>query len=223
MTEPYAPGGGGHHYKPEILALRRNRRGPRSRPGFRHACAGLTADCTGLAVRKDQHLLMTQPAFGGNIMATIVCRDHRRITTVEPASCSINPVDSRLPCGAFAVKGWQKGKNGRILEGIKNHLMTSRTPKGAGFRRARHRRRLRYAGKSGPAGRQRERACVDAGRMLKIGSDRQDSAAQPVYHAWHFAPSAFGDMESRTCHLAINKGAPIFDVADFVCGRYGTR
>jgi electron transfer flavoprotein alpha subunit len=36
--------------------------------------AGLTADCTGLAVRPDDRLLLqTRPAFGGNIMATIVC------------------------------------------------------------------------------------------------------------------------------------------------------
>lgn len=35
---------------------------------------GLTADCTGLAIGKDDGLLyQTRPAFGGNIMATILC------------------------------------------------------------------------------------------------------------------------------------------------------
>jgi len=40
--------------------------------------AGLTADCTGLAIDPETHnLLQTRPAFGGNIMATIVTPDHR--------------------------------------------------------------------------------------------------------------------------------------------------
>ena len=47
---------------------------------------GLTADCTGLAVAEDTKLLlMTRPAFGGNIMATIVCKDFRpQMSTVRP-------------------------------------------------------------------------------------------------------------------------------------------
>jgi len=40
--------------------------------------AGLTADCTGLAIDPEtRNLLQTRPAFGGNIMATIVTPDHR--------------------------------------------------------------------------------------------------------------------------------------------------
>lgn len=40
--------------------------------------AGLTADCTGLDIDpKDRALLQTRPAFGGNIMATIVTPNHR--------------------------------------------------------------------------------------------------------------------------------------------------
>ncbi|MBD3367684.1 MAG: 4Fe-4S dicluster domain-containing protein, partial [Candidatus Eisenbacteria bacterium] len=36
--------------------------------------AGLTADCTGLAIDDSERLLLqTRPAFGGNIMATIIC------------------------------------------------------------------------------------------------------------------------------------------------------
>ena len=39
---------------------------------------GLTADCTGLTIDEDRGLLLqTRPAFGGNIMATIVCEDFR--------------------------------------------------------------------------------------------------------------------------------------------------
>lgn len=46
---------------------------------------GLTADCTGLDISEDRDLLMTRPAFGGNLMATIVCRDNRpQMSTVRP-------------------------------------------------------------------------------------------------------------------------------------------
>lgn len=39
---------------------------------------GLTADCTGLSIETDERLLkQTRPAFGGNIMATILCKNHR--------------------------------------------------------------------------------------------------------------------------------------------------
>lgn len=39
---------------------------------------GLTADCTGLAIDpENRNLLQTRPAFGGNIMATIITKDHR--------------------------------------------------------------------------------------------------------------------------------------------------
>ena len=47
---------------------------------------GLTADCTGLEVDEEDHkLLMTRPAFGGNLMATIICPKNRpQMSTVRP-------------------------------------------------------------------------------------------------------------------------------------------
>jgi len=46
---------------------------------------GLTADCTGLEIDKESGLLrQTRPAFGGNIMATILCPNHRpQMSTVR--------------------------------------------------------------------------------------------------------------------------------------------
>ena len=46
---------------------------------------GLTADCTGLDVDlKKRLLLQTRPAFGGNILATILCPNHRpQMSTVR--------------------------------------------------------------------------------------------------------------------------------------------
>ncbi len=46
---------------------------------------GLTADCTKLEISEDKQLMMTRPAFGGNLMATIMCTDHRpQMSTVRP-------------------------------------------------------------------------------------------------------------------------------------------
>lgn len=46
---------------------------------------GLTADCTKLEIGQERELLMTRPAFGGNLMATIICPDHRpQMSTVRP-------------------------------------------------------------------------------------------------------------------------------------------
>jgi electron transfer flavoprotein alpha subunit len=47
---------------------------------------GLTADCTALEIDKESgNLLQIRPAFGGNIMATILCPNYRpQIATVRP-------------------------------------------------------------------------------------------------------------------------------------------
>lgn len=60
--------------------------------------AGLTADCTELAIRKeDGMLLQTRPAFGGNIMATIECpRSRPQMATVRPkVMAPLDPDKSR--------------------------------------------------------------------------------------------------------------------------------
>ncbi len=56
---------------------------------------GLTADCTALAIRPDDGvLLQTRPAFGGNIMATIVCPHTRpQMATVRPLVMKPGPYD----------------------------------------------------------------------------------------------------------------------------------
>jgi electron transfer flavoprotein alpha subunit len=47
---------------------------------------GLTADCTSLSIEKGtRNLLQVRPAFGGNIMASILCPNHRpQMATVRP-------------------------------------------------------------------------------------------------------------------------------------------
>ena len=47
--------------------------------------AGLTADCTELGIDDDGHLEAGRPAFGGNVIATIKCENHRpQMATIRP-------------------------------------------------------------------------------------------------------------------------------------------
>jgi electron transfer flavoprotein alpha subunit len=68
-----------NRYKPEILILGASSRG-RDLAGSAatQLVTGLTADCTSLEIDPETRLLrQTRPAFGGNIMATILCPEHR--------------------------------------------------------------------------------------------------------------------------------------------------
>ncbi len=56
---------------------------------------GLTADCTGLSIDDDGQLLQTRPAFGGNIMATILTPRHRpQMATVRHKVMRALPSDA---------------------------------------------------------------------------------------------------------------------------------
>ncbi len=74
-------------HKPEIVLAGATAIGRSFIPGVATTLnTGLTADCTKLEIREeDGVLLQTRPAFGGNIMATIVCEDTRpQMATVRP-------------------------------------------------------------------------------------------------------------------------------------------
>ena len=85
---------------------------------------GLTADCTSLDVDVESgDLLATRPAFGGNLMATIVCPDHRpQMATVRPG------VFEKLPLGEndatvenIEIKFNSNDIRTKIVEIIKEH------------------------------------------------------------------------------------------------------
>jgi len=73
---------------------------------------GLTADCTMLEIGDDRELLMTRPAFGGNLMATIICPDHR------PQMSSVRP-------GVMQKVERDEARNGKI----ENHQVSLDTSK----------------------------------------------------------------------------------------------
>lgn len=45
---------------------------------------GLTADCTGLDINEKGQLAATRPTFGGNLMATILCKNFPQMASVRP-------------------------------------------------------------------------------------------------------------------------------------------
>ncbi len=74
-------------HMPEVLLAGATALGRSLIPRVATAVAtGLTADCNGLSIDKEKRLLLqTRPAFGGNIMATIVCPQARpQMATVRP-------------------------------------------------------------------------------------------------------------------------------------------
>ena len=74
-------------FKPEILLLGASHIGRDLGPTLAvTADTGLTADCTSLEIDPDdKKIRQTRPAFGGNLMATIVCPNHRpQMSTVRP-------------------------------------------------------------------------------------------------------------------------------------------
>lgn len=71
---------------------------------------GLTADCTGLDIDlKDKLLIQTRPAFGGNIMATIITPNHRpQMATVRHKVMKEADVDTSRK-GEIIKKSYRKG------------------------------------------------------------------------------------------------------------------
>ncbi len=88
LTEPYSQAVCHivNEYKPSILMLGATTIGRDLGPRLSARLqTGLTADCTKLEISEEKELLMTRPAFGGNLMATIVCKEHRpQMSTVRP-------------------------------------------------------------------------------------------------------------------------------------------
>lgn len=76
-----------NEYKPEIVLFGATTYGRSLAPRISSRInTGLTADCTGLEIDPtDKVLMQTRPAFGGNLMATIICPNHRpQMSTVRP-------------------------------------------------------------------------------------------------------------------------------------------
>jgi len=81
--------------KPEIVLLGATTRGRDLGPRISsHLNTGLTADCTNLDINEKGMLAATRPTFGGNLMATILCKNFPQMATVRPKVLkkSANPI-----------------------------------------------------------------------------------------------------------------------------------
>lgn len=192
---------------------------------------GLTADCTGLDIDPEtKNLMMTRPAFGGNLMATIVCENHRpQMATVRPGV--MTPLENNTSLtGEVIVEDIQfaeEDMNVKIIEVSKSEKkkmdITEANVLVSGGR-----------GLGGPEGFEKlqeladlmdgevssSRANVDAGWIEK---DRQvGQTGKTVRPGVYFAMGISGaiqhlaGMEESDLIIAVNKNesAPIFDVAD---------
>ena len=101
--------------KPEVILYGATAFGRELAPGVAvRLQTGLTADCTVLELDSATGLLQqTRPAFGGNLMATIVCPAHRpQMATVRP--------------GVFAAPAPDPARTGTVTEVVLDAALTSR-------------------------------------------------------------------------------------------------
>lgn len=127
LTEPYTDVISGlvEKYKPEIFLLGATTTGRdlASRIAARIR-VGLTADCTALDIDPEKKIIrQTRPAFGGNIMATIISPNYRpQMSTVRPKVFKKLPKDDSRKGEIIEekVKITEKSLRAKILEIVKS-------------------------------------------------------------------------------------------------------
>ena len=82
---------------------------------------GLTADCTSLSVDKETgNLLQVRPAFGGNIMATILCPNNRpQMATVRPRVMKRGQYDTNRTGEIISIKTDGITSRTKVIESVK--------------------------------------------------------------------------------------------------------
>ena len=192
---------------------------------------GLTADCTGLDIDESERLLLqTRPAFGGNIMATIICPHHRpQMSTVRPGVMSAPKPDpgrqgtvERVPVnlseGDLQVKILQVVKEARRRVNLEDAKIIVSGGRGLGGSDGFEVITQLAGALGGEVG--SSRAAVDAGW---IDHDHQvGQTGKTVRPELYVACGISGaiqhqaGMKESKFIVAINKdpGAPIFQVAD---------
>ncbi|MBU1262375.1 FAD-binding protein [bacterium] len=191
---------------------------------------GLTADCTELSIDEEKRLVQIKPAFGGNIMASIITKKRPQIATVRPRVMKPLPPDQQ--------------RKGLVIEIVEN--LSSIKPKT---------KRLDFIKEtaSGP-GIEEADVIVSGGRGLKtaegfklleelasllggaVGSSRAAVDSNWISHLHQVGQTGktvspklyiacgisgaiqhIAGMRTSDCIVAINKdaGAPIFDIATY--------
>ncbi len=220
-------------YKPEIVLYGATHIGRDLAPCLAvKAATGLTADCTILEIDpEDKKIKQTRPAFGGNLMATIVCPNTRpQMSTVRPGVMAKNEFDPNKK--GEVIKLPVEFKEGdirtKVLEIVKNMGETvSLTDAevivagGMGLGKQEGFDLLKELADKMGGVLGATRACVDAGwidHSYQIG--QTGTTVKPkIYFACGISGAIqhVAGMQDSDYIIAINKneGAPIFEVADF--------
>ena len=85
-------------HEPEIILIGATSFGKEFAPRVaKRLDTGLTADCIGLEITAEGHLLQIAPSFGGNLIAEIITPDHRpQMATVRPGTFQEIPHNNDL-------------------------------------------------------------------------------------------------------------------------------
>ena len=193
---------------------------------------GLTADCTALDVDEESgNVAWTRPAFGGNLMATILCPDHRpQIGTVRPGVFKkSDAVEAKAEVIKEDIHVDAKDIRTQVLELIKEADGENVDLEGAEIIVSGGR------GVGGPEGFEPVKALADVLGGV-VGASRAAVDAGWIAHAHQVGQTGktvgpklyiacgisgaiqhLAGMSGSDCIVAINKDpdAPIFDVADY--------
>lgn len=218
-------------YKPSIVLIGATTIGRDLGPRLSaRVTTGLTADCTKLEISEEKELLSTRPAFGGNLMATIICPDHRpQMSTVRPGVMKAMDRDDNRKGEVIEVKvNFDESKfkvkviktvksEGKLVDISEAKILVS-GGRGVGSKEGFE--MLGELAKVLKGEVSSSRACVDAGI---IGHERQvGQTGKTVRPDLYLACGISGaiqhlaGMEESELIIAINKDkyAPIMSVAD---------
>ena len=220
-------------HKPEIVLAGATAIGRSFIPGVATTLnAGLTADCTQLEIREeDGALLQTRPAFGGNIMATIVCESSRpQMSTVRPKVMKAREFDGErkgdiidIVPGPAQLKSRVKVLEIVVEEAANVNIQEADilVSGGRGLESAKGFELIRQLADMIDARVSASRAVVDAGWIPyphQVGQTGKTVAPQ-LYIACGISGAVqhAAGMQSAETIVAINrdKNAPIFDIADY--------
>lgn len=220
-------------YKPEIFLMGATHIGRDLGPSIAVKCGtGLTADCTKLEIDSiDKKLLQTRPAFGGNLMATIICENHRpQMATVRPgimekAEYVSNAKGEKIELKAEFNEGELREKVLRIVKSMKETVSLTDAKivvsGGRGLGNSEGFKLIqeladRLGGVVGAS-----RAAVDSGWISHSHQVGQTgTTVKPdIYIACGISGAIqhMAGMQESKCIIAINKNenASIFEIADY--------